>query len=69
MINIENDVLTKFDKPRQMCIYTLRQGHRSWTVEIPLAKLHCHAGNKMMRRKVVENTLTAAMSGPADGER
>jgi hypothetical protein len=70
MINLDSDVVSsKFDAVKQTCLYTVRRGDRLWTVEIPLSELHVHAGNKMLRRKTVENYLNSAMSGPSDDER
>lgn len=69
-VNLDTDLVgTKFDKTKQACIYTARQGARQWTVEIPLKELSVNAGNKILRRQTVVRYLQSAMNGPSDDER
>lgn len=69
-VNIDSDLVSsRFDKVRQLCIYTAKSGERRWTVEIPARELFALGGNKTLKRQTVTRYLQSAMSGPSDDER
>lgn len=69
-VNVDTDIVgTKFNKTKQTCLYTVERNGKRWTAEIPLDELQRLGGNKMARRKIVENYLATKMAGPPDDEK
>ena len=62
-INIETEIVgSSYDPRTGTCSYTVRKDGKEVTVEIPVADLDRHGGNRRARQTHLANKLTEALS-------